>query len=334
MKRSEPSSGLRTPAPGPDAPRIIWVYGVGGVGGYFGGKIAHAIEEGRLAGKEVFFIARGLHLQEIKRHGLVLNTSSETGVVCRPHRATDRVDELPAPDLCLVCVKSYDLDGAMQALARKIKDDTVVVPLLNGVDIYERIRGVVERGIVLPACVYVGTHIEKPGVVTQRGGDGIILCGADPQRPDAAPHSLTGVFGEAGISFEWREDPYRAIWEKYLFIASFGLVTAMSGKPLGMVLSDDGLRALVRAIMQEIAEIAARKGIRLAEDAIDASMAKAADFPSETRTSYQRDVETRGARNEGDLFGGTILRMGKAFGVDTPVTKSVYGAILNSLHVE
>jgi 2-dehydropantoate 2-reductase len=310
---------------------VIWVYGVGGVGGYFGGKIARAIEEKGWPEKKVYFIARGRHLEEIRKNGLILNTSDETGIVCRPHLATDTVDELPPPDLCLVCVKSYDLHDVTQALTLTIKDDTIILPLLNGVDIYERVRAVVERGIVVPACVYVGTHIEKPGVVTQKGGDGVILCGADPQRPGGARDLLTRVFGDAGIRFEWHDDPYRAIWEKYLFIASFGLVTALSGKPLGMVVSDDGLRTLARGIMQEIVDIAARRGILLAEDVIDISIARAADFPFETRTSYQRDVETKGDRNEGDLFGGTIIRMGSAAGVATPITKSVYETIQRSV---
>jgi 2-dehydropantoate 2-reductase len=308
-------------------PRNIWIYGVGGVGGYFGGKIAHAIEHMGLSEKRVFFIARGRHLEEIQKNGLTLNTSDRSGIICRPERATDTIDGLPAPDLCLVCVKSYDLPDVVQALTPKINDETVVMPLLNGVDICERIRDILDKGIVLPACVYVGTHIDKPGVVSQKGGDGIILCGADPQRPGFAPGTLIAFFGEVGIRFEWRDDPRKAIWEKYLFIASFGLVTVLSGKTLGGVFADDSLRALVRGIMNEIVSIAKKKGIDLAEDVVAVSLARAGNFPFDAKTSFQRDVETRGGRNEGDLFGGTIIKMGGALGVETPITRSVYERI-------
>jgi len=324
---NDTSSGPLTQPPQPYGPRTIWVYGVGGVGGYFGGKIAHAIEQMRLFEKRVFFIARGRHLEEIQKNGLTLNTSGQGAIVCRPERATDSIEGLPAPDLCLVCVKSYDLPDVVRALIRRIKDETVVMPLLNGVDICERIRDILDKGIVLPACVYVGTHIEEPGVVSQKGGDGIILCGADPQRPGFVPGPFIHFFEEVGIRLEWREDPYKAIWEKYLFIASFGLVTVLSGKTLGGVFADEALRALVRGIMNEIVAIARKKGVDLAEDAIAVSLARAGNFPFEAKTSFQRDVETRGVRNEGDLFGGTIIRMGGALGIDTPITQSVYERI-------
>jgi 2-dehydropantoate 2-reductase len=228
-------------------------------------------------------------------------------------------------------VKSYDLPDVMRALTLRINDKTIVMPLLNGVDICERIRDILDKGIVLPACVYVGTHIDKPGVVSQKGGDGVILCGADPQRPGFVQGTLIDFFGEAGIRFEWRDDPYTAIWEKYLFIASFGLVTVLSGKTLGGVFTDEALRALVRGIMNEIVSIAKKKGIDLAEDVVAVSLARAGNFPFDAKTSFQRDVEKRGGRNEGDLFGSTIIRMGGALGVETPITQSVYKSIQNAL---
>lgn len=309
----------------------IWVYGVGGVGGYFGGKIACAVAAREPSPRKVFFIARGPHLEEIRKKGLILNTSDQTGMICKPEQATDNADELPAPDLCLICIKIYDLDHVVRKLRDKIKDGTVVVPLLNGIDIYERIRSILRRGVVLPACVYVGTHIEGPGVVTQKGGDGTILCGADPAVPrfDYAP--IVDFFRESGISFEWRDDPYKAIWEKYIFIASFSLVTALFRKTLGEVFRDQALRELARGIMTEIVLLARKKGIELAEDVVDSSLAKAGNFPFETKTSFQRDVETKGSRNEADLFGGTIIRSGKTLGVETPITRSVYAKLQRTL---
>ncbi len=302
----------------------IWVYGVGGVGGYFGGKIALAVGKHGPSSRKVFFIARGRHLEEIQKRGLTLNTSDQMGMICKPERATENADELPAPDLCLICVKSYDLDQVVRKLADRIKDETIILPLLNGVDIYERARGILPRGVVLPACVYVGTHIEDPGVVTQKGGDGAILCGADPEAGQLDYTPLIEFFHEAGIRFEWRDHPYTAIWEKYIFIASFGLVAALFRKTLGEVFSDQALRELVRGIMNEVALLARKKGVDLPEDVVDSSLAKAKSFPFETKTSFQRDVETKGSRNEADLFGGTIIRTGKTLGVDTPITRSIY----------
>ena len=311
-------------------PRVIWVFGVGGVGGYFGGKMIFELERKGIADRHVFFIARGSHLEEIRRRGLLLNTTAEGSIVCRPEYATDLVEELPSPDLCLLCTKSYDLEGAARALSAKARRETIVLPLLNGIDIYERTRSALRGGMVLPACVYVGTHIEAPGVVTQKGGDGIILCGADPQFPDFDHRSLSTFFQQLAITFRWQESPYTAIWEKFIFIAAFGLVTAASGKTLGGVAQDEALRMLARGIMDEIVSLAEKKKIALSPDIVERTLDRPANFPFEAKTSYQRDLETKGDRNEGDLFGGTILRLGEALGVETPVTRSVYERILNS----
>ena len=309
----------------------IWVYGVGGVGGYFGGKMAYAVARQGLASRKVFFIARGRHLEEILKKGLTLNASDQTGMICKPELATGNAAELPPPDLCLICVKSYDLDRVVERLAGMIKDETVLIPLLNGVDIHERVRSLLHRGTVLPACVYVGTHIEKAGVVTQKGGDGTILCGPDPDVPVFAPGAVIQFFRDVGIRLVWQNDPYKAIWEKYIFIASFGLVTALFRETLGEVLSDQMARELVRGIMTEIVSLARQRGIDLAEDIVDISLKKALGFPYETKTSFQRDVETKGGRHEGDLFGATIFRIGRALDIETPVTRSVYEKLLRTI---
>ena len=305
----------------------ICVFGIGGVGGYFGGRIAYQIAQEQPGARKIFFIARGEHLAQIQSQGLILNTSERQGLIYKPALATDTISDIPTPDIYLVCVKSYDLAGAVNAISKNMNPDTIILPLLNGVDIYERIRQTLQTGIVLPACVYVGTQIEKPGVVTQKGGDGVIICGQDPHTPAFNPQELTDLFTHLNINFTWKDDPYPDIWGKYLFISAFGLVTAYSGKTLGEVMADRATQELVRQIMGEVVAIAEQKGIKLPEQSIATAMAKANNFPYDTRTSYQRDVEIKGKKNEEDLFGGTIVRMGQAWGVPTPVTQSVFSRI-------
>jgi len=275
---------------------------------------------------QVFFIARGIHLEKIQERGLILNTDEHKGLVCRPSIATDDVRKIPPPDLYLLCVKSYDLDEAVTAIGKSMRRKTIIIPLLNGVDIRERIRTILRKGIVLPSCAYVGTHIEEPGVVTQRGG-GVILSGKDPQYFDFDPGEVQALFEEVSVPFEWHDDSYPAIWEKYIFIAAFGLVTAYTGKTLAEVMADPEAREITRQVMEETAAIACKKGVLLAEHIVEACLAKAYNFPPETRTSYQRDIEVPGRKNEGDLFGRTIIRLGVQLGVPTPVTEFVYAAI-------
>jgi len=301
----------------------IITVGIGGVGGYFGGLLARHYRGSKVT---TTFIARGAQLRTIRENGLVLNTAEQGGLVCRPDQATDAIEQLDAPDLCLVCVKGYDLDDVSRQLAPLVTAATVLMPLLNGVDIRERVRRHVKTGIVLPACVYVSASIDRPGVVTQKGMAGLLICGRDPDHPEYDPSDVVSFIEQGGISVRYAEDAYPAIWEKYLFIASFGLVTAWADQPFGAVLQDTELHGLVRTIMGEIQALAARRGIGFPEGIIEGSIRKAENFPSETKTSYQRDVE-KGTRNEGDLFGGTIVRLGKELDVPTPVTQRLFREI-------
>jgi 2-dehydropantoate 2-reductase len=311
---------------GPEIKRVC-IYGVGGVGGYYGGRIAEAFQKDRSKGREVYFIARGEHLKAIRQNGLVVKTPDRI-ITAAPTRATHDIGEIPAPDLILLCTKSYDLPIAVASIKSQTRESTVVMPLLNGIDIYDRIRTVLQRGIVLPSCVYLGTYIESPGVINQSGGNGIILSGKDPLVPAYEAENVREFFDEIKIGFEWKDDPYPAIWEKFIFIAAFGLVTAFSGKTLGEVMDAEELRQTVYRIVQEIIAIAAKKGIKLAVDISDRSMNKAHNFPHDARTSYQRDIESRPRPNEGDLYGATILREGAVWGVPTPITKMAYSRIL------
>ena len=309
----------------------VVVVGIGGVGGYFGGLLArhYSTDAERRDPEEavkITFVARGAHLKAIREKGLLLNTSEQSGLVCLPGEAKANIEQPGPPDLCLFCVKGYDLEEVSRRLSPVVAEHTVVVPLLNGVDIRERIRTHVKTGIVLPACVYVSASIDRPGVVTQKGMAGVLISGKDPDHPGYEPASVVKFFEQAGISVQYREDAYPAIWEKYLFIASFGLVTAWADQPFGAVLEDGKLRGQVSKIMEEITAVAAKRGISFDERIIETSLKKAENFPYETKTSYQRDVE-KGGRNEGDLFGGTIVRLGRELGVATPVTEKLYSDI-------
>jgi 2-dehydropantoate 2-reductase len=173
----------------------------------------------------------------------------------------------------------------------------------------------------------VGTHIESPGVVTQKGGDGKILFGKDPEHPEFYPSAMIDLLTGTGIKYEYLTDPYPAIWEKYMFISAFGLTGVYTGKTLGEMLDNDECKAMLYDIMTEINLIACKKGICLRDSIVEDSIVKGKKFPYEAKTSYQRDVELKGKPDEGELFGGTILRLGKELGIETPVTEMLYKKI-------
>jgi 2-dehydropantoate 2-reductase len=220
----------------------------------------------------------------------------------------------------LLCVKSYDLEDAARQVAARCRPGAVVVPPLNGVDIHERVRRAAPACAVLPACALVGTHLERPGLVKQVGEPGRLFLGADPERPDAAPEPFLRLLEASSIDYRWFDDPRPAIWEKFLFISAFGLVTATSGKSVGEVLADPGAMRDVTGVMDEVLQIAAHEGVEMPPGAREAALAKARAFPFAPRTSLLGDVEAA-RRHEGDLFGGAILRLGERRGVDTPCTR-------------
>ena len=297
------------------------VLGVGGVGGYFGGRMAAAVAEGRGRGWAVHFIARGAHLAALQEGGLTLDAAGER-IVCKPASAVGTLAEAPVADVVLLCVKGYHLDGAARQIAGHCRASTVIVPLLNGVDIAERVHRMAPVGSVLPACALVGTYLERPGLVKQVGDPGRVFLGPDPRRPGHAPDAFLRLLEASSIDYRWSDDPRPAIWEKFLFISAFGLVTATSRKTVGEVLADGGEMSDVIGIMGEVLEIAACEGVDMPADAHEAALAKARAFPFATRTSLQRDVEA-GRRNEGDLFGGAILRLGERYGIATPYTRRI-----------
>ena len=297
----------------------IWICGLGGVGGYFGGVIAKKLEKST---SNIYFLARGPHLNEIKKKGLTLRLDNGEEILCTPNLASDDVNDFPVPDLCLICVKSYDLDNLIISIRDRITDNTVIIPLMNGIDIYERIRKNLKKGIVLPTCVYIGSHIEKPGLVIQTGNPGFFNSGPDPQNPDFYPKEILDLFKRIEISMNWCEDPLPAIWAKYLLVASFALVSAHTGQTLGAIIDDRASQGMLREIMKEIIMIANKKGITLADNIIESTIEFCKDYP-EVKPSYARDIE-KGKINEGDLFGGTIIRMGKKLDIPTPITNSIY----------
>jgi len=299
----------------------IGIIGVGGVGGYFGAKLCHWQKSGN--GLNISFVARGDHLRAIQESGLLLSSEDDGDLLCKPSLATDDFQCLPRLDLCLICVKEFDLQAALTRLEPLIGDETILLPLLNGVDVYSRVRNTIKRGIVLPACVYVGTHIERPGKIVQKGGSCKILFGPDPLRPDFAPFEVIKLFDQAGIKSEWTVDVQVEIWKKFVFICAYGLMTAAHDKTLGEILEDDLLRRDAQRIMLEAISLAKSLGVSLPADMVEASLLKARSFPFEAKTSFQRDFERLDKKDERNLFAGVMIRMAGELGIDVPGTRAV-----------
>ena len=305
----------------------ILIFGMGGIGGYVASRLAALGSE-----IETIFIARTAHLEAIKSKGLRFRSPDGSETTIRPSIATDNPSSAGGTvDGVFICTKGYDLAGACRALVPVVGPRTIILPLLNGADIYERCRSVIQDGVVLPGGIYISSSVAEPGLVVQSGGKGNLFLGPEPGKKNVDYAPFKTLLDRASFPYEWQDDPFPAIWKKYLFIAAYGLVTGWTGKTIGEVIAEDELAGTTLAIQREIAAIALRRRINLPPDAAAAAFEKGRAFPPATKTSFQRDLETPGKPNEGELFGETILRLGKETGVPTPVTERVYGHIRDAM---
>jgi len=131
------------------------------------------------------------------------------------------------------------------------------------------------------------------------------------------------------LSNTWHDNPYSAIWEKYIFITAFSLITAYSGKTIGGVLADNKLKRMTENIMKEVVLIGKAKNIDFEQDVVEKTIQKAQNFPYETKTSFQRDYEKVNIRNEGDIFGGTLIRLAKEHDISIPTITEVYRELMS-----
>lgn len=305
------------------------VIGLGGVGGYFGFKLAEKYAQEK--GIEVSFVARDSTYQVVKSSGLTLLSPEHEDSVVHPGMLYTEISDLPVQDLILICVKEYDLENVCLQLKDKINEDTVLLPLMNGVDIYERIRKIIDKGVVMPACVYVASHIKEKGIVEHKGKPGKIIAGQDPAHPDTNLQEIVHLVQNAGIDISYQVDVFPAIWTKFFFIASFGLVTARYNKTIGQVNEDPQLHEKASRIMKELKAIASKKAIAIPESIISDTFQKAASFPYQTPTSLQLDVQSGKSNTELELFAGAILYYGRQLNIPVPETEKIHTEIKSGM---
>jgi len=204
------------------------VLGSGGIGGYYGALLAKG-------GHDVAFIARGAHLEALQQRGLTVRTPEGESTI--PVTAVADTKSLAPVDLVLFCVKSYDTEPAAQALAPLMSRDTAVASFQNGLDNVEAIASVVGSGAVLVGAVYIAVQLAGPGVVLRTGGQGRIVFGEPSGAMTERVQRIAGAFEQSRIPHEVSTDIHRVLWEKFLFIAGVGGVTAVARSGIGPLLA-------------------------------------------------------------------------------------------------
>jgi 2-dehydropantoate 2-reductase len=301
----------------------IGIIGIGGIGGFYGGKLA--MKYAGTGEHEIIFYARGAHLAAIRKDGLKLVTVDGEYTI-KPTLATDNPAEMGLLDLAIFCTKSYGLEEAAKAVAGNLHDDSVVLPLLNGVDISERLRAVLPKGTVLYGGVFVSSAIQAPGLVKQVAGTGQLFFGPASKADAEKFRPVEALLQGAGIKAELSADALLPLWTKFIFIGPMAGVTSMTGKTFGEILASGETRAMVEGMMREIEAVARKKGVNFPADIVQSSLGKAAAFAPATKTSLQLDYE-RGNRTELDIFIAYVVKAGKELGIPVPLHEKVYGEL-------
>jgi 2-dehydropantoate 2-reductase len=299
--------------------RIV-VYGTGGVGGYYGGRLAQA-------GHEVAFIARGAHLEAIRQHGLRVDSTSGDFVV-QPAKAAETVAEFGVADVVLVAVKAWQVQATAEAIKPVVGPDTLVVPLQNGVDAPRILASVLGAAQVLGGACGISVFIEGPGHIRHVAVDPYIQFGTLDNSPSRAVESLRGAFAECiGVSAEISEDIQATMWQKFLGVEPIGAVGAITRAPMGVMMADPSTTAMIEGAKREIWEVGRALGVNWAPDAIARVTAVHGSVPFATTASMARDI-VDGRPSELEAQVGVIVRLGEESGVETPVNRTILNCLM------
>jgi 2-dehydropantoate 2-reductase len=303
---------------GEDGMRIA-IVGIGGVGGYFGGKLAKAFKDS--TEHEIIFIARGEHLKAIRKNGLKLFTQ-EGDYIVRPKIVTDNPEEAGVFDLVFFCTKSYSLENSAQKFSACIDNNTVVIPLLNGVNSAEKLRVFLPQANVISGSVYIISHIEKPGVIHQEDGACILTFGTDDESSEKYQYILD-ILLQAKISAILTDKISEVLWTKYLLMCPLASLMSATNKTYGAVWEDSSLRKKARDMMLEVVAVAKAHHVLLPENVVDKLMKMVAGFGHNSKTSMQLDREKR-RETEIDALTAYLCKAGKESGVPTPLHDEIY----------
>lgn len=293
----------------------IVMMGSGGVGGFFGGRLANA-------GYDVSFIARGAHLAAMQEHGLLIESEAHGDIHVPKVQATDNPAALGTADLVIVSVKLWDSEAAAKLIRPLVGPRTGVLSLQNGVIkdlLWSREFG--EKAI-MGGVAYVGTHISRPGVIHQVGTMQRIVVGEYDGGDSARVQFLHEALRHAGVTSELSTNVRRAIWEKYVFLVGLSATTASMRSPLGPIRSNPQARAFLLQLMREVIAVGRAQGVDLAEDFAENRLEFADSLPDDMDSSMHHDLQNNRPIEVNWLSGG-VVKLGKEKGVPTPANSAV-----------
>ena len=296
----------------------IAVYGAGGVGGYLGGRLAQS-------GEEVVLIARGEHLHAIQTHGLKVE-SIVGDFMLKPALATENPDEVGVADAVILGVKAWQVTEAEEAMRPLFGPETFVVPVQNGVEAPSQLSAVLGTQHVVGGMCRITSFIARPGHIKHLYG-GRMTIGELDSYPSERTESLRRALEQAGGTAETVTNVSTSLWMKFLFMAPWSGLGAVTRAPAGVWRSVPETRRMVEQIMEEVQAVARASHIVLPEDAIRTSIGVLDRLPPNVTASMQRDF-MEGRPSELEYQNGAVVRLGRENSVDTPVNALIYNCLL------
>ncbi len=296
----------------------IAVMGAGALGCYYGGRLLQA-------GRDVSFVARGAHLEALKREGLRIESPLGDAHLPKINATSDPGDIGPV-DMVFFLVKLYDTEDAAQVMSPLLGPETAVVSFQNGIDGWQRIGSLVGEDRVIGGLAVIPADIKAPGVVRHNGPFAKLVFGEFDGRISERCQALAATLDVDGIEALLVDNIDVRIWEKLVILSALSAITTLTRLPIGAILAEERSRALFRAAIDETHAVGRKACPALGESVADKSFAFAEQMPRHMRASMLDDLE-RGKRLELDDLSGAVVRLGKAHGVPTPVHAMVQAAL-------
>ena len=293
----------------------IAMMGSGGVGGFFGARLAHA-------GYDVSFVARGAHLAAMREHGLTIENEPQGNIHVPEVRATDDPRTLGCVDLVILSVKLWDTESAARQMRPLVGPRTAVLSLQNGVIKDDILKTEFGAAAVMGGVAYVATHISRPGVIHQVGTMQRIVLGEYDGRRSERARFLHEALLRSGVTAELSDDVRKAIWEKYVFLVGLSGTTTTMRQTIGPIRGNPQTRAFLLDLMRETVAVGRANGVALPEDFAEDRLAWGDSLPADMTSSMHHDLE-RGNPLEVEWLSGGVVRLGKAVGVPTPANRAV-----------
>jgi 2-dehydropantoate 2-reductase len=293
----------------------IVMMGSGGVGGFFGGRLAKS-------GHDVTFVARGSHLAALRKAGLTIENEPQGDIHVPTVKATDDVASIGIADVVILSVKLWDTEAAARQVLPVVGPETAVLSLQNGVVKDDIMRSVFGDKAVIGGVCYVATHIAQPGVIHQTGTMQRIVIGEYDGRRSKRIEGLHAALAASGVTAELSDDVRRSIWEKYVFLVGLSATTTTMRSTLGPIRSNPQTRAFLHDVIREVVAVGRAHGVALPIDYADNRMAFGDTLPVDMTSSMHHDLE-KGNRLEVEWLSGGVVRLGHEKGVPTPCNRAV-----------